>query len=686
MVGNLHILVTTHIARLLVVLIGTCSPLTGGAAVTGIHVESRTLVMDGNSFGAAGAYEKITGRVELAFDPRNHANARIVDLQKAPRNDRGLVEASANFMVLRPAVASRRSGVALLEVSNRGRKAALAYFNDADFALDPEDSSHFGDGFLLKRGLTLIWIGWQFDIPARDHLLRLEAPVAAEPDGPIRGLVRSDWTINHSASVLSLGHRGQIPYPVRDPGHAENVLTVRDGRQAPRRVVPRDHWQFARLVAGQSKTDRRFLTMPAGFQAGRIYELVYVAEKPVVVGLGLATVRDVAAHAKYTGDSPFAAAHIIAFGVSQTGRFLRHFLYQGFNTDERDRKVFDGMLIHTAGAGRGSFNHRFAQPSRDAHRYSAFFYPTDLFPFTGRIQRDPVTTRSDGLLDAHGRHDHLPKIFYTNTGYEYWGRAASLIHTTVDAKADLDPLANERIYHLAGGQHFVAPFPPSPSSKLPGAMAYRGNPLDFLITLRALLVRLQAWVAANRLPPASAYPRIVDGTLVTVDALSFPNIPGLSVPRVAHTAHRVDYGPRWEEGIISRQPPTVGRAFPTLVPQVDSVGNELGGIRGVELMAPLATYVPWSLRLGYSGPEDELLDFFGTYVPLAIDSEERARTGDPRPAITERYASKSEYLLEAKKAARELAADGFLLREDVDRALVRAQASWDWIMTRHPRQ
>jgi hypothetical protein len=624
--------------------------------------------------------------VSLEFDPENLANARIVDLRKAPQNERGLVEASANFMVLRPAVPSMRSGVALLEVSNRGGKAALAYFNDADFSLDPDRAADFGDGFLLKRALTLVWIGWQFDVPEKFDLLSLKAPVATDRTGPIRGLVRSDWTIDRSVRVLSLGHRGQIPYPVRDPGHPENVLTVRDGREAARLVVSRDQWQFARLVAGQPKMDRGYIYMPGGFQAGRIYELVYVAENPVVVGLGLATVRDVVSHGKYSPGSPFSAAHAIAFGVSQSGRFLRHFLYQGFNTDERDRKVFDGMLIHTAGAGRGSFNHRFAQPSRDAHRYSAFYYPTDLFPFTGRVQRDRATGRSDGLLDHPRRRNHLPKIFYTNTGYEYWGRAASLIHTTVDGNADLDPLPNERIYHLAGGQHFVAPFPPSPGSKLPGTIAYRGNPLDFLSTLRALLVRLQAWVVSDRPPPPSSYPRIADGTLVAVDALSFPKIPGLSAPRVAHVAHRVDYGPRWEDGIISQQPPTVGRAFPTLVPQVDSIGNELGGIRGVELMAPLATYAPWSLRLGYSGPRDELLDFVGTYVPLATNAEERARTGDPRPAISERHESKSEYLLEAKRAAEELVAAGTLLREDVDRALVRAQAHWDWIMTQYSRQ
>ena len=208
---------------------------------------------------------------------------------------------------------------------------------------------------------------------------------------------------------------------------------------------------------------------------------------------------------------------------------MRHFLYQGFNTDEAGRKVFDGMLIHTAGAGRGSFNHRFAQPSRDAHRFSAFFYPTDLFPFTSRTQIDPESGLADGLLArSEDRPAHRPKVFFTNTGYEYWGRAASLIHTSPDGRADVAPLPNERLYHLAGGQHFIGPFPPRHAER--AGQAYRGNPLDFLVTLRALLVRLVEWVVDDRTPPASAYPTLAAGTLVPIGALKFPRLPDATAP------------------------------------------------------------------------------------------------------------------------------------------------------------
>jgi len=504
----------------LLALVVTAVPDGARAAVQRVEVYSREDVLGGTPFGSAGAYEKLGGKIAFVFDPTNPANARIVDLAKAPRNAGGMVEAWANFTVLRPKDPRKGRGVALLEVSNRGRKALLAYFQRASWSLDPSVAEHFGDGLLMQQGLTLIWVGWQFDVQSRDGLLRLHVPIATDDGKPIEGLVRSDWTVDRTVRTLSLGHRNHVSYPVHDPGRPDNVLTVRDGRLAPRRVVPRDQWRFAREAGGEVVEDRGHIHMPAGFLAGKIYELVYRGRNPVVAGLGLAAVRDVVSYAKYDSRSLFPAKAGIAVGISQTGRFLRQFIYEGFNTDEQGRKAFDGMLIHTAGAGRGSFNHRFAQPSRDAQRYSSFFYPVDLFPFTGRAQRDPETGRSDGLF-ARQSQDHLPKVFYTNTGYEYWGRAASLIHTTVDGRADTELLSNERVYHLAGGQHFVGSFPPASRAAGEGVRAYRGNPLDFLVSLRALLVRLTAWVADGVEPPRSSHPRIDAGSLVSIDRVRF---------------------------------------------------------------------------------------------------------------------------------------------------------------------
>jgi len=673
--------------RIILALVVVSSFLLPGSRLQGkvirVVIDHREVLLDGRAWGEAGAYEKLVGRIFFAFDPENPANARIVDLEWAPVNGEGLVEAWAEFMVLQPVESGKRRGVGWLEVSNRGGKASLRYFNLASTrTLDPEWEGDFGDGLLLREGLTLIWVGWQWDTPPGEDLLRLHVPVARLPGGEIQGLVRADWTVDEDTETLALSHRRHRPYIPTDPEHPDNTLTVRDGRLAPRAVVPREEWEFVELRDGPQPAQLTGVRMEGGFQAGKIYELVYRAANPRVAGLGLAAVRDVMSYAKYELESVFPVRLGIAFGVSQTGRFLRHYLYQGFNTDEGGRKVFDGMLIHTAGAGRGSFNHRFAQPSRDGHRFSAFFYPTDLFPFTSRIQQDPVTDREAGLFPVE-RPDHLPYVFYTNTGYEYWGRAASLIHTSVDGTQDVEPRENERIYHLSGAQHFVGPFPP-PEEALVGEgpiPTYRGNGVNFLPALRALALRLVSWAEGAGEPPPSRFPCLADGTLVPPEGLAFPPLPGVSVPDVAHRAYRMDYGPRWEsEGVVDRQPPGVGAPFPSLVSQVDGLGNEMAGVRGPELRVPVGTYAPWNLRTGYPANPQELVDFLGTFIPLSRTEEERAARGDPRPSLEALYPDHDAYLERVRAAARVLVREGFLLPEDAPRVVEEAEARWTWVM------
>lgn len=655
------------------------------ARVLRVEVEARTPVLEGRTFGPYGAYELVRGHIVFGFDPAHPMNDRIVDLERAPRNDAGLVEARANFVVLQPADPSKARGVALVEVSNRGGKFSPRYFNRAaNSTLDPDVPDAWGDALLMRQGLTVIWLGWQWDVP-RDGTdrLRLRVPRARHVDGtPIYGRVRSDWVVDETMPVLPLAHRNHVAYPAAAFDHPDNVLTVRDGREAPRRVVPREAWRFARVTDdGRVVPDSTHIYMEGGFEAGKIYELVYRAKDPAVVGLGLAAIRDVISYAKYDEDALFPVDYGIAVGVSQTGRFLRHFLYQGFNTDEARRPAYDGIYAITAGAGRGSFNHRFAQPSRDAHRYSAFFYPTDLFPFTSRTQRDAARERRDGLL-AH-LHDstHVPRTFYVNTGYEYWGRAASLIHTTPAGTEDVAPPAHERIYHLAGTQHFPWSFPPDEDMQVGTEPdAYRGNPIDQRANYRALLVRLVEWVADGEAPPASRYPRLDDDTLVPVDAVAFPAIPGVAAPEVIHTAYRADYGPRWRpEGIVDVQPPALGEAFSVRAPQVDALGNETGGVRNVELRVPLATYAPWALRHEAPANRSEIDDFWGTFVPLPTTRVERSDTGDPRPALEVLYDGRADYAAQVRRAADALIDEGFLLPDDRDRVIEHAEAVWDWV-------
>jgi hypothetical protein len=652
------------------------------ARVLRVEIDARRPLLAGQTFGERGSYEWLSGRVVFGLDPASPANARITDLTRAPRNAQGLVEAEADLIALQPADPARRRGVALVEVVNRGRMLALATLNRAALDVnhprrpDPERAEDWGDGLLMRLGLTVIWIGWQFDAADDGVSLRLRAPAARGAEGePLRGWVRADWVIEERADTLPLAAWGHVPYPAAAPDDPRNALSVRDGRESPRRPVPRERWAFGSMRNGQLVPDPGAISLRGGFEVGRIYELVYLAQDPPVAGVGLAALRDVLSYARHDPDCPFPVRRGVAFGLSQSGRVLRQLLYDGLNTDEQGRGGYDGMLIGVAGAGRGSFNHRFAQPGRAATRYRSFFYPIDLFPFATRPQLD--AGRTEGLLDrvAPG---HAPRILQLNGGHEYWARAASLIHTTADASEDLAPVEHERVYHLASAPHAATPFPPDPGAQLAEGV-YRGNPIELAPTLRALLVRLLAWLETGAEPPASRVPRLADASLVALEQLAPPRIPGLVFPRAAHVAYRTDYGPRWSQGIIDREPPEVGAPFPTRVPALDALGNESPGIRPLEVRVPLATYAPWSLRTGYPGEAHEMADFLGTWVPLPRTPAERAARGDPRPSVAELYASEAAYLERVEKEAQALVAEGFLLADDVALERERARARWAWV-------
>jgi hypothetical protein len=656
------------------------------AEVMGIDITRREPVAEGHAFGLAGPYEKLVGEVRYCLDPDHPGNARIVDLDLAPRNGegdhRGEVCFTGDVYVLKPADPGKGNGTLLVEIPNRGGKASVVYFDrGARRTSDPTTLADFGDGFLMRRGFTVVWVGWQWDVPDRPGLLRLD-PVFVTPNertggDPIEGLVRADNVFPQPAKVLALAHRDHRAYPVADPDDPRNVLTVRDSRLGERRVIPRSRWSFARLDdAGEVVPDRTHIYLPEGFEPGKIYEAVYVARDPAVVGLGLAAVRDLVSYLKHSPRSPVPGKRAIAVGISQTGRFLRHFLYQGFNEDLEGRPALDGVWALTAGGGRGSFNHRFGQPSRDAHPYSAFFYPTDIFPFTGRTQKDPETGLEDGLLRVLSDTAAMPKIFFTNSGYEYWGRAAGLIHTSLDGKEDVEPLPNVRIYHFAGAQHFVDRFPPEPRST-----RYPANPLNVFWTLRGLLAALNDWVTDGTEPPPSRFPHMADGTLTSLGELRFPEIPGVEVPAKAHEAYRADYGPRFRsEGVVTRQPPELGPAFPVRVSQVDADGNELGGLRLPEQAVPLATYTPWNWRAREIGAPDELADFRGAFLPFAATEREREETGDSRPSVEERYESRAAYLGRYTETAVDLVRQRFLLAEDLPEMIDHARELWTLVV------
>ena len=680
-------LLSRQLAWTFAVIAFLASASTSGAHVTRVEILSRTDVRDGRAFGLAGAYEKIVGRVYFAVDPGNIHNKQIVDLDKAPRNAQGEVEFSADLYLYKPKDMAKGNGAVLFEVSNRGGRGILRLV-DGGSAADP--NGEIGDGFLLRQGYTVAWVGWECDLADEGEKLRLTAPVAHEAGGKeIRGLVRSDFTLSQRRDDMPLGHimlgpGGGKGYPVDDTGSAKNVLTVRDTPAGARQIIPRSQWSFAHFVDGKLVNDSHFMHLDGGFQPGKIYEVVYEAKDPAVAGVGLAAVRDFLSYLKNDPQATAPVRRVYAVGISQSGRFLRHFLYQDFNADEQGRQVMDGVIAHVAGAGRGSFNHRFAQPSRDAQPLSSIFFPTDLFPYTDLPETDVETGETGGLLDAVSKSHTAPKMFFSNTSYEYWGRAASLIHTSADGMKDETPGEDARIYFLAGLQHFSVPFPPQKAAAgSDSASQQRPNPNPVQWFWRALITDMDEWVNDGTAPPPNTYPKIADSTLVPLSKWAFPKIPGVNTPHEMNLGYRLDFGPQWKSGIVSNEPPKVGKPFGVLVPQTDADGNDLGGVRLPELQVPLETYTGWNLRDASIGAPDLRLSFFGSFIPLARTAAEREKTGDARLSVAERYGSRDEYMGKYGEAAMKLIKDRFLLKEDLAAVLERGQREWNEIASQN---
>jgi Alpha/beta hydrolase domain len=571
----------------------------------------------------------------------------------------------------------RGNGTMLLEVPNRGRSRIIALVDGGSWDV----SSGAGDAWLLGQGFTVAAVGWQWDA-AGEGAMGLKAPIARDHGKTITGLVRGDVMLARPMEDIPLAHLilgniGGSEYAVAAPGDPRNTLTVRDSRSSPRTAIPRGQWQFARRVDGRLEASDRHIHLDGGFQPGKIYEYVFVAADPPVAGLGFAAVRDFASYAKHDRDAVASVARVIGEGISQNGRFLRDFLFQGFNADEQGRIALDGVLAHVAGAGRGSFNYRFAQPSRDAQPTSSVFFPTDVFPFTDMPELDPLTGARAGLLDRAVKENAVPKIFFSNTSYEYWGRAASLIHTSPDGTSDVPISANVRVYHYAGLQHISGPFPPAKGT---GDLLGRQpqSPLPVRYFWRAMIHNMDQWVRGTAAPPESRYPKIADGSLVPLAKYAFPAIPGIARPHEANEAWRIDFGPRWSEGVLRIQPPRLGAPFPVLVPQVDADGNERAGVRLPEIVVPLATYAPWNLRDASIGAPDQRVSFEGSYLPFATTAEQRERTGDPRKAIIERYSGREQYLKEYGRALDELIRQKYVLEEDRRVLMQLGEQEWDF--------
>lgn len=620
------------------------------AEVVRVVVDRREILLDGRPFGDAGAYEKLTGRILFAFDPDDPANAAVVDLDLAPRGDDGLVEVWSEFVVLQPVDASLRRGVAWVDVGEGGFGRSLTLLHGASLpSADPRSEAELGDALLLDEGLTLIWVGWEAVPPTIPGGLVLPAPIAHEADGaPVVGWVRVDWRVEAETGRLDLAGPGQAPYAVVVPDAPVHLLTVRSALDGPRDTIPREEWDFVLAGDGPIAGRPEAITLQGGFEEGRIYELVYRAQDPRVGGLGLAVVRDVMAYARYDLQSEFPTDAGIAFGVEGGARFLRQFLRQGFNVDETGRAVFDGVWMHAAGAGRGAHNVRFSHLEGVRPEHPAFLEPTEVFPFSHAVQFDPVTGLNEGLLDRL-EVSAIPRTFTTHLGSDYLFRGAALTHTSIDGLRDLPVDGDHRAYHLAS------------TSRLPDSLAeIRGA--DQRPTLRALASAMTAWIADDATPPDSRLPAVGEGTLVPSRGVSYPSlVRSGEIPEV-RPIYRADHGPRFStDGIADREPPTLGLAYPAQVPQVDGVGNELGGVRGLDVRVPLATYLPW--------------DSEGA-VPLPLTPAEQQASGDSRPTIQHLYGSEAGFLARVRAAVEALVAEGFLLERDREAAVAAARRRW----------
>jgi len=637
-----------------------------------IRVDSIEPFADGRGFDKAGSYLRIRGVAKGELDPAAPQNAVIVDLDRAPRNARGLVEYESDFFILRPQDPGRTSGVLVYDVTNRGSKRIFQLLDDApsapvDAANDPKTSREAGIGFSLGRGYSLVWSGWDPGAPAVINGLGARFPTAMEDGRPVTGRIRHEFHIGTRAP--GRGDIVRLPYPAVSTDPRQARLTVRDREGDARTEIPADAWEFA-----GSRSIR--LSPPDGlFAPFKIYELWYEATGSKVLGIGFATVRDLVSFLRYeTTDcngapNPMIAEgvraedvgirHALAFGVSQSGRFLRHFLELGMNDDAQGRRVFDGVMSHVAGAGKVFANHRFGMPGRTATQHEDRLYPENWFPFGNAIATDPFSRRTGAILQGR-RTD--PLVIETNSSTEYWQKGASLVHTDPTGRNDADLPPNVRVYLIAGTQHGGRPgVDPSP-----GPCINPRNPHSATPALRALFVALEQWVTKDIEPPPTRVPRIADGTAVAAETIRMPAMPGFAVPPGANEiVPPVD----WVD-----PPARIDNVYGARVCAVDADGNEIAGIRLPPIAVPLGTYTGWNL---YRAQPAELADRDGSFIPFAHTRTERKDAGDPRPSLEERYGNRDAYVAKVKAATEALLAERLLLPADAA-AYVAAAKERDW--------
>ncbi len=615
-------------------------------------VLDRAIAFEGRVFPNVGTYTLIKAKAIVALDPNDKRNSVIADINFAPRNAKGQVEAAADVVLLQPTKPQAGNQTLLIDVPNRGRKLAPQLFDDspqpgANNAAKAQDA---GIGYLHRQGYTMAWIGWQGDIPTEALQLAMQAPSAIG----LTGHARDEFQFDHLTNPIS----------VRLSALIENPSSVK--------VSVRAHWTHPRAtpadlsikVTGPQSVE---ISRPQGFDAGALYEVTYKAKEPVLFGMGFAVTRDITAMLKSQTNplNPLiqnGSANIqraIGFGVSQSGRFLRDFLWLGFNEDLNGKQVFEGLMPHVAGARRMATNYRFGQPSRNSRHPQDPAWQIDLFPFTYEVMTDPLTGQKDGLLLKCRQTQTCPKVMQTDSEHEWWASRASLLVTDPSGN-HIDLPANVRAYMIAGTPHFAEPGAVMSQAK---TMSLPVNPMHAGQPMRALLSALNEWISVGTEPPASRVPMRAHGTLVPAQLAVPKNIPTLPYQELYTSAYVSDH---------SQLPPKVLGRYDVLVPLADADGVAVAGIRSMPLAVPKASYTAWNPRAVGYGPGN-LFPLQGAMSPFAITKAERVSAQDPRLSLEERYANQDAYVEAVKAAAQRFVNERLLLPEDAERNIERAK-------------
>jgi hypothetical protein len=642
-----------------------------------IH-ERLSPIFGGESFGAVGAYERLTGHAVCDLDPLHPLNADISNLRFAPRAADGRVRYQVDVCIIKPIDRDAANGWLFYEVVNRGTKRALQRINGARANNLPHAVEDIGTGFLLREGYPIVWSGWQGDLVREPGRMLADLPVARDGERPITATCREEFILEARNTVredinepiIELSEDifiAPLHYPAAtlDPNQA--TLTVRARERDPRTTPPGLSWRYV--------DDRRIeITKAPGFDRSALFEFIYVARDPIVLGMGLAGIRDLVAFLRYdTADAEGEANPLLnsagapprramAFGLSQSGRILREMLYVGMNAESLGRPVFDSVVTFVTGSRRAVTMSPFLHITRYSRQHEDHLYPGDQFPFTYTPLHDPLTGQTDDILARARAAGVCPRILHVDTDSEIWSGRASLC-VTDPTGADIALPDDVRLYLACGLPH--GPF------RLPEAIAaYPSNLLSYHFLARALIRAMREWIEDGRDPPDNRYPSRSAGTLVSVAEAraQFPAIPGVTFPKQANELRVLD---------TTTVPPTEGEAYPVFVTAMDSDGNGVGGVRHPLMQAPIGTHLGWQIRReGYAG--GDLFNLFGAFIPFAATSAERTRSGDPRLSLEERYGSREVWAQQVALAAKGLMAQRLLLPEDA--AAIAEAAQKDWLI------